>query len=81
MTSGSLDLCRIEARTVTCRWQDSYGTGLLRMDFDANYCAFKGQWAASIVSSGWNDWNGSKGCAPVAEKQPLEPFQRRPRRG
>jgi hypothetical protein len=51
------------------------------MDFDASYCAFKGQWAASIVSSGWNDWNGSKGCAPVAEKQPLEPFQRRPRRG
>ncbi|WP_413988715.1 hypothetical protein ACMDCR_22240 [Labrys okinawensis] len=67
MATGTLDACRIEALTVTCHWHDSYGTGLLRMNFDPSHCSFKGEWAASIIASEWAYWNGSKACAPVAK--------------
>lgn len=73
--TGSLDACRIEARMVTCRWRDNYGTGLLRMSFAADYCAFKGEWATSIVAQDWAYWNGSKGCAPVARVDEGAPRQ------
>jgi hypothetical protein len=74
--TGTLDACRVQARLVTCRWRDNYGTGLLRMSFDADYCEFKGEWATSIVAQAWAYWNGSKGCAPVAggdERERLQP--------
>jgi len=65
--TGSLDMCRIDARVVTCRWQDSYGSGPVQMEFDSSFCAFRGRWATTIVSKAWFYWNGSKGCTPEAK--------------
>lgn len=66
ITTGSLDMCRIEAYVLTCRWRDTYGTGLIRMEFDSSFCTFRGQWTTTIVSNHWSYWNGSRGCTPVA---------------
>ena len=65
--TGALDMCRIDAQVVTCRWRDTYGSGLLRMEFDSSFCAFRGKWATTIVSKAWFYWNGSKGCMPEAK--------------
>jgi len=64
--TGSLDICSIEAQVVTCRWQETLGSGLLRMEFDPSFCTFQGQWATTIVSKAWFYWNGSKDCTTEA---------------
>lgn len=66
VVSGTLDACRVEGLTVTCRWSDLYGSGTLRMDFDASRCSFKGRWNTGAPSETSPYWNGSRNCGTSA---------------
>lgn len=58
METGKLSDCKLEgAYTVTCTWQDKYGTGFARILFSADYRSFSGYWGQSSETT-FLPWNG-----------------------
>ncbi len=68
--SGTLRTCR---ETVPlnwrCEWQDAYGTGLLEMEFSADYSAFEGIWSDDNNPPSLGlEWNGARVATATAER-------------
>ena len=60
METGKLSDCKLEsAYTVTCTWQDKYGSGFARILFSADYRSFGGYWGLSSDTT-FLPWNGTR---------------------
>lgn len=58
--SGNLSDCQLEGTyTVTCTWNDKYGSGFARILFSADYRSFSGYWGQSSDTT-FLPWNGQR---------------------
>jgi hypothetical protein len=55
---GQFSQCRVtDARKMSCRWKDQYGTGTLRVEFSSDFGAFEGSWTVEKGDTTYT-WNG-----------------------
>lgn len=59
-TEGTLSQCvRLQVRAIRCTWQDSYGTGELKLSLSKDGSMIAGRWRAAHDNT-WYDWNGTR---------------------